>query len=98
MITVGLVKELKFIATVINAPVVIHFNARSATATIGLKITKDRLKISYLNDIIWDESLEEATSMFGIESCDNIMKIIKKIDSNDGGWRELAYFEPKESS
>jgi hypothetical protein len=49
-----------------------------------------------MNNHIWTETLKESTSMFGIESCDNIAKIIWMIDSGDKeNWKRFSFYEEK---
>lgn len=90
MITVGLVKELLFIAK--------HFK-KNACAFIGLyelgfvELTvspEGGLQVQYKGQVIWQEMVETDTSMFGVESCDSISRIITCID-NGTDWSEHAW-------
>ena len=88
MITIGLAKELFFIAKVTNQPVSAMLNGR-------LKITIQPSSVMYVEYDgvhIWNERVEGSDSFFGIESCDNIFKIISAIDSKDESWRDKFYY------
>jgi hypothetical protein len=88
MITIGLAKELFFIAKVTNQPV-------SATLNGCLQITvqpNSVMDVEYNGVHIWNERVEGDGSFFGIESCDNIFKIIASIDSKDESWRDKFYY------
>jgi len=92
MITIGLAKELYFIAKVTNQP---------ATALLnnGLYISvqpNSTMDVEYKGIHIWRERIEGDTSFFGIESCDNIFKIINAIDSKDDTWKQKYSYNEAE--
>ena len=92
MITVGLIKELRFLACASKSPVVVHLHTSFSQGRISIKVTEDRLKVFYGKDEIWVESLEDSISMFGVESCDTLARIIGLIDSGDDKvWRTLVF-------
>jgi len=92
MITVGLVKELLFISKSLNQEVDSLLNFGWHKNPIHLKISDDKLSIYYI-EYIWEESLNEADSMFGIESCQEIANIIKLMDSGNKEWKNLVFIE-----
>lgn len=94
MITVGLIKELLFIHKALKTPVEVHLSINVSLEPLRVVINNDCLKLFYRNFNIWTESLEEGVSMFGVESCDNVAKILAILDSGDTlGWREFAFYE-----
>lgn len=88
MITIGLAKELFFIARVTNQPISAIIN-NSLQVTIQPNSVMD---VEYNGTHIWNERVDGSDSFFGIESCDNIFKIILAIDSKDDTWREKFYY------
>jgi hypothetical protein len=96
MITIGLINELKFIAESLKSPVSMELKTNRVKEKIIVKIENDFLDIWYMDNHIWTETLKESTSMFGIESCDNIAKIIWMIDSGDKeNWRRFSFYDEK---
>lgn len=83
MITIGLVKELHFIAATFNHG--IHSIIRATQFVnhdIHIKVSPDgKLEVEYFDFKIWQETIDGPTSMFGVESCDTIFKIINCIDN-----------------
>ena len=93
-VTVGLINELRFISKRLGTPIESTLKLDQIKQELRINIKDDKLTLFYLDNHIWTESLEEDISMFGVESCDNIAKIITLIDMGDGlSWRELAYHE-----
>jgi len=91
MITVGLIKELNFISQLLK-------NKVSSDLMIGeffllkIEIQNQFLKIYHGNELIWAESLNETTGNFGIESCQNLMILLKnKVEGNP--YKDLVYKE-----
>lgn len=93
MITVGLISELRFISKQLRAPISSTITCEQIKAPINIEIKEQVLNLYYLGYHIWKEALDDASSMFGIESCDNIRKIIILIDKGDDSWRQLRYLE-----
>lgn len=92
MITVGLIKELLFISKALRVPVRASLSPENLQCGILIDIKEQILSVSYLGYHIWTESLDEATSMFGVESCDTLAKIVSLIDSGDDKvWRTLVF-------
>ena len=90
MISVGLIKELRFISKVSNKKVsVILFVDIDSPGTYPLNITinEDVLCVSYASDYIWKEDVSD-DGFFGIESCDTISRIIACIDNLDSSWHQ----------
>ena len=93
MITVGLINELLFISSAVGSVV---------SCTVGCKLTTDRifvqvknkiLDVWYLGNHIWSEKLEDADSMFGVESVSEISRIVFLLDRNDPSWKTFCFFE-----
>ncbi len=81
MITVGLVKELFFIASVAKQQINCAIKPDGNYAPIELKVyPAGVLEVDYCGQLIWKETIDGPTSMFGIESCDSISRIIVCID------------------
>lgn len=96
MITVGLVTELRFISKSLRTPVEISLLTVRSKLPIQVNVQDDWLRVYYNGLSIWTESLEDGVSMFGVESCDNLMKIILLMDAGDTDkWRGFAYYEDK---
>ena len=94
MITVGLVNELRFISSVLKTGVHVKLSLDQIKDEVSIDIKDQFLTVSYVGHIIWKESLEDATTMFGIESCDTLVRIICLIDSGDTEqWAKLVYKE-----
>lgn len=94
MINVGLIKELYFISKVLKTEIEAEFRYCGAVDTVEVKIKDDIMHVSYWGRKIWRENLKEGDSMFGIESCYQINKIMKLIDLGDDTiWRGETYFE-----
>ena len=89
MITVGLIKELEYIQKYTKNPVFITFHLKSK---LDVVINDGYMNVYYKDKHIWGESVNE-DSMFGIESCDSISRILACIDSGNIGWQEYSYFE-----
>ena len=82
MITIGLIRELHFISSVLKADISIVLNSDLADP-ISIEIKNNIFKVSYHNVQIWKEQIEGDTSFFGVESCDAISRIIAAINNND---------------
>jgi len=93
MITVGLVKELQFISQVLKTPVSLSIKCDKIKTNLYIEISNGILQVWYADRKIWNESIKDDLSMFGVESCDAIAKIIFSIDSDLDNWRELLYFD-----
>jgi len=96
MITVGLVKELHFIASAIQDVFYLKlFKGERNDNELCLKMTPaGQLNVWYDGHEIWSEKVDGVTSFFGVESCDAIARIIVCIDNgNLQGARELFFFE-----
>lgn len=93
MITVGLIQELRFISDSFKTPISSLITCGATTRPIIVKIQEGILKVDYGNDYIWKEDIASVSSMFGIESCDSIARIIYSIDNNIPDWQKMCYFE-----
>lgn len=92
MITVGLVNEMRFISKALRTPIELSFKTEKIESNIQLYIKEQILNVYYRGYAIWTETLEEGVTMFGVESCDTLAKIILLIDSGDDEkWRPLVY-------
>lgn len=79
MITVSLVHELNFISKHLDRKVVATLEVGEYSRPITISIEKDKLSVEYMNNLIWSESISKASSNFGVESCDSILKIMKRV-------------------
>jgi hypothetical protein len=93
MITVGLINELRFISKSLRIPVSSTIKSELFKSHVDIHIKEQVLDLWYLGYHIWKEPLDDVASMFGVESCDNIYKILALIDKGDDSWRELRYIE-----
>ena len=99
MITVGVIKELYFIAAVLKTEVKASISSSFNIPPIEIKIHNNQLDIWYCSQHIWQESIEGETAFFGIESCDAISRIISCINNGDlKGAERLYFFENKMNS
>jgi hypothetical protein len=96
MLTVGLVKELFFITKALNTSVKVDLKADFLQAPLKVAIAGGVLDIFYRENHIWRENLASETSMFGVESCDAISRILAGIDGG-GEWLNLVYLEENAS-
>lgn len=91
MITVGLVRELYFISSFLKSEM-------TSTVSIGgrnlkLLINQQALLEVFYQDIkIWQETIDGPASLFGVESCDTIARIMTCID-NETDWKDHAWVE-----
>ena len=60
---------------------------------IEIHIADEMLRIFYRGQHIWQETLKQPMSNFGVESCSDIAKIIFLIDNNNEAWKNLVYIE-----
>ena len=96
MITVGLVNELRFMSLALKQPLSIHLEGLGMKGMLSVDL-KDGILFAFYRGIpIWLEDVSSDISMFGVESCDSIARIIRLIDSGDEiKWKELMYLEKK---
>lgn len=97
MITVGLIKELYFIAKVLNQDLSVGLNLHPQNLDeikmVVVRINPSGLmKVHYNLEHIWTEQVEGDASFFGVESCDSISRIIACMN-NGTDWKHLAYHE-----
>lgn len=96
MITVGLVREFHFISEVLGTPLFINIASQRTKSQVGVGIKDGVLEVFYdLNNKIWKEDISTDASMFGVESCDTIARIIHLIDNGSEEWKNLIYSEDK---
>lgn len=93
MITVGIVQELNYISQTLNIPVKTIISMPLAKEPLYIYISNNYFELQYNNQKIWKEEIFSPSSMFGIESCDSIAKIIYMIDNNIEEWRDIVYIE-----
>jgi hypothetical protein len=98
MITVGLIKELYFIAAMLKRDFYFELTPaedwkKDVHVPLTLRLTpKGVLDVWYRNVHIWNETVEGDNSFFGVESCDNISRIVSCIDNKDFSWKDKYYF------
>lgn len=91
MITIGLIKELFFIALATKQDIKVTLHLKR-DLELYIK-TNGKLSVYYNENYIWNELVEGNNSMFGVESCDAISRIINCLDNNDEGWKKYSYRE-----
>ncbi len=90
MITVSLVKELEFISRIYGGKLSCSLHVRDGLPDINICIEKGKLTVFFLNNLIWQESISEASSNFGVESCQTIALIMKKM-LNGEKWEDIPH-------
>lgn len=93
MITVGIIQELNYISQALGVPVRSSLSVPLAKEPLFIDVNNNYLELRYNNQKIWREEIFSASSMFGIESCDSVSKIIYMIDNNNEDWKNMLYFE-----
>jgi hypothetical protein len=91
MVTVGLVKELLFLATLSNGFVETKLSV-NFSAPILIQVSKNKVNIYYQEEHIWSETIDGPAAFFGIESCDAISRIVACIN-NKSPWEQYRYIE-----
>lgn len=93
MLTVGLAKELYFIAHHFQSPLDVELKLHSLPHVLKLKIdVEGQLDVYYGEHHIWHEKIEGDLSFFGVESCDTISRIIACIN-NGTSWYHYRWRE-----
>lgn len=96
MITVGLVKELYYVAhflrTTVEATLCIATENGPSYPILVYVSADGNLNIWYQEQHIWSEGVEGPTSFFGVESCDTISRIIACIN-NGSDWSQYRWKE-----
>lgn len=93
MITVGLVRELHFISVYASKKIECRIDVGEEINNLFVSVSQDgRLLVKYNNQDIWEEDISSQTSMFGIESCDSISRIISCIN-NGTDWSSHTWKE-----
>jgi len=94
MLTVGFVKELFFIAHVLNDTFVVKLYRNNDTEReLRVEMTPaGHLSVHYCGQHIWSEHVEGDTSFFGIESCDTIARIMSCIEHGTD-WSQYRWNE-----
>jgi hypothetical protein len=77
MITVGLVKELAFMSEFMGQPLHTVIILPDLNFRFLMQVANKKLLIYHKDDLIWEESLDETTGNFGIESCQQIVEIFR---------------------
>lgn len=93
MITVGLVNEIQFISEFLKTPVYLKFATEKTSGVLNIIFKDGAIELFYKQNRIWKEKVSQVESMFGIESCETILKIIALIENNDEKWKDFCYFE-----
>lgn len=91
-ITVGLVKELFFVSEMLKTPIDVLIQTNRTKLPLKISVRDAILNIWYSENHIWNESLSEGITMFGIESVSTIFEIVMLID-NGAPWKHLMYQE-----
>jgi hypothetical protein len=93
MITVGLINEVFFIAHFLKQKIGTSICPLGGYEPVHFTVSPEgELEVSYKEQTIWKENIHGPESMFGIESCDSIARILVCID-NGTDWSEHAWKE-----
>ena len=87
-LTVGIIRELFYISLVLKREVYVTFHLNNP---LDINIQNGFLNLKYKDIKIWRENLSGADSNFGIESCDQISRIINCIDANDENYKKYIH-------
>jgi hypothetical protein len=93
MITVGFVREIEFISNSFKTPIFIKLVTEKNSGVLDIAFKNGYLELFYKQKKIWKEKVSFDESMFGVESCDTIFRIIRSIDLNEENWEDLCFFE-----
>lgn len=93
MITVGLVQEIGFISKYLGTPLYLKLASEITSGILDIVFKDGYLELYFKQNKIWREKILFEESMFGIESCTEIARIISLIEKNDISWKEHCYFE-----
>lgn len=93
MITVGFIQELGFISKYLKTPLYLKMASEITSGVLDILLKDGYLELYYKENKIWREKLFFEESMFGIESCSEVAKIISLIEENDDSWKNHCYFE-----
>ena len=85
MITVGVIRELEFMARAVDSGMYVIMQI--ANKNISMKIWDNNVIINYEGQKIWEENVYGEANWFGIESCDSVARIINCIDKGES-WQE----------
>ncbi len=85
MITVGVIRELEFMAKAVNSDMYVVIQI--ANKKLSMKIWDNQVIINYEGQKIWEENIYGEGNWFGIESCDSVSRIIHCIDKGEP-WQE----------
>ena len=94
MITVGVIRELEFMAKAIDSNMYVIIQV--ANKNISMKIWDNNVIINYEGHKIWEENIYGEGNWFGIESCDSIARIINCIDKGEP-WQESYGWEKSDN-
>lgn len=90
MVTQGLIKELGHISNFFKTPV--KCDLRYLDRNIEIEVSSEVVKLSYKDQVIWEESINEHVGNFAIESVQHIFYIIERIDNGEP-YENLIYRE-----
>jgi len=93
MITVGLINELIFISDAFKSPISVSARVDKIKHPVLLTIDGDFLSIEYNGAAIWNEDIKSPSSLFGVESCDTVARILFHVDAGNETWKEMCYKE-----
>ena len=85
MITVGIIRELEFMARTVDSSMYVVMLV--ANKNISMKIWDNNVIVNYEGRKIWEENIYGEGNWFGVESCDSIARIISCIDKGEP-WQE----------
>jgi hypothetical protein len=77
----------------LKTPISISIKTNREKHPIKISINNEIMDVWYNDTHIWHESLDEATSLFGVESVTTISEITFLIDNGNDSWKSRVYRE-----
>jgi hypothetical protein len=81
MITVGVVRELAYISQHAEKPLYVAMDMDGKY--VSLRVEENSIRVSYQAQLIWEENIYGEGNWFGVESCDEIKKIMDCVDNGE---------------
>ncbi len=93
MITVGICKEIGFMAKMLGRHITCDLKA-DVWNTVRIAVSSDlMMEVHYNNILLLKEKIDGPESMFGAESCDNVSRAIACIDNKSDNYKNYIYIE-----
>ena len=92
MITLGICKEIFYLAKVLNYTYNVEIIGPHLYPIVIIMNSEGIMDIWYNKNHIWTEKVDGEDSFLGVESMDSISRCIKCIDNNSE-WKNYTYFQ-----